>query len=110
MNCRLIVAAAALLIGGCASSSPFGGPGFSAAAYIAGGSVDLTERQSTIEECAAAVRAGAASDNPASLGRVSKGDTGEVGDAVGLCGGPDGRMYFITPTEIQSGPTIMFER
>jgi hypothetical protein len=39
-----------------------------------------------------------------------EGDAGEVGDAVGLCGGPDGRMYFITPTEIQIGPTIMFER
>lgn len=110
MSLKLVVAVSVLALAGCASSSPFGGPGFSAAAYIEGGSVDLTERLSTIEACAAAVRAAAASDNPASLGRVSKGATGEVGDAVGLCGGPDGRMYFITPTEIQIGPTIMFER
>lgn len=105
MRFGVIAVSAGLLAGACATA------GYSGSAYISAGRVDLRETTKTVEECAQNVRDATKRPDTASLGQVVQTQRPPPGTGVmGICAGPDGRMYFITATEIQPGPTVKFER
>jgi hypothetical protein len=101
---RLLAVTLVLTSAGCAAT------GYSGSAYLTAGRLDLKERTPTLEACAEAVRTATKIPDPSHLGQFVMRDGVPEGDMIGICGGPDGRMYFITPTEIQPGPTVIFER
>ncbi len=106
MRFIVIAISAGLLAAGCASSA-----GYSGSAYISAGRVDLRQTTKTVEECARNVRDATKRPDTTSLGQVVQTPGPPPGTGVmGICAGPDGRTYFITQTEIQAGPTMMFER
>lgn len=105
MRFFVIAISAGLLAGACASA------GYSGSAYLTAGRVDLRETTKTVEECAQNVRDATKRPDAASLGQLVQTQSPPPGNGIiGVCGGPDGRMYFVTPTEIQPGPTVIFER
>lgn len=105
MRFSLIVILAAGLATACATQ------GYSGSAYITAGRVDLRETTKTVEECAENVRNATKRPDAASLGQLVQTQSPPPGNGIiGVCGNPEGLMYFITSTEIQPGPVILMER
>jgi hypothetical protein len=79
-------------------------PGYGGVIYLPQGRVELP-RETSLQACAAAVRAAAASDNPAVLGRFQAmpSVSGLTGNVLGVCSGSDGVRRLVLPDDIQPG-------
>ena len=107
----VIVIAAGFLVSACSSTgASFLPQGYSASAWITAGRLDFKDPLPTLDACAEAVRNATKIPDPSHLGRIAQDPGVNRGDALGICGGPDGRMYLVGLTEIRPGPTIIFER
>lgn len=108
MRTLLVAGAAALASGACVSPPDPFGPGFYGTAYIPEGRVSFPDPMPSLDDCVVAVRAAESSPDPSALGRVVKGPNGAAAEGLsGICGGPGGRSYLVTPTEIRPGPTLV---
>ncbi len=99
---RIVLSAlVAVLLGACVML-PL--PGYGGVIYLPQGKVELP-REASLDACAAAVRAAAGSDSPATLGRfVAMPSLRDLtGNVLGICSGPGGARHLVLPDDIQPG-------
>lgn len=103
MRQSLILIPFMLAAAGCAAS------GYHGAAYLTAGTLGLKATTPTVESCAENVRMATKIPDPSSLGQLTQyGGNVPPDGVIGTCLG-EGRLYFITPTEIQRGPAVLLE-